>query len=151
MAQRKSDESEEGLTPEEVLEKKGYQFRRKHPTRPIVRMKPGPSNALGKVKFIFENRHFVFLHDTPSKRKFRRLRRAMSHGCIRVHKPLTLAELLLKRDGTWEIAEKKRVMKHYRETPITLKTPIPIILAYFTARVDEKGMVHWLGDIYGKD
>ena len=151
MAERKSLESEEGLTPEEILEAKGYEFRRRHPTRPIVRMKPGPRNALGRVKFIFENRHFVFLHDTPGKRKFRAIHRAFSHGCIRVHQPLTLAELLLKKDGTWHIAEKKKVMKHYRETPIELKTPIPIILAYFTARVGDDGMVRWLRDIYGKD
>jgi hypothetical protein len=151
MAERKSEESEEGLTPEEILEKKGYEIRNKNPAKPILRMKPGPRNALGKVKFIFENRHFVFLHDTPSKRKFRPIRRAFSHGCMRVHQPLTLAEILIKRDGTWHLVLKKKVFKHYRETPITLKKPIPIVVEYFTARVDDEGMVHWLHDVYKKD
>ncbi len=116
-----------------------------------VRRKPGPGNALGKVKFMFENRFFVFLHDTSDKRKFRETRRAFSHGCMRVNKPLQLAELLLRRDGSWQTAEDERVMEHTRETPISLRHTVPIIVEYLTARASDGGRVHFLTDIYGRD
>jgi murein L,D-transpeptidase YcbB/YkuD len=116
-----------------------------------VRRKPGPGNALGKVKFMFENRSFVFLHDTSDKKKFSETRRAFSHGCMRVQKPLELAELLLRRDGTWSVAEAERVMEHTRETPITLRRPVPIVVDYLTARAADDGRVHFLTDIYGRD
>ncbi|NPA94553.1 MAG: L,D-transpeptidase family protein, partial [Thermodesulfobacteria bacterium] len=57
----------------------------------IIRQAPGPRNALGRIKFIFPNKHFVFLHDTPARFLFSRHMRAFSHGCIRVEKPLELA------------------------------------------------------------
>ncbi len=138
--------------PVDYWEAKGYEVKNPDdPVRTWVRRRPGPGNALGKVKFIFENRYFVFLHDTPQKKKFRPARRAFSHGCMRVHEPLELAELLLSRDGTWTIAEDKRVMKHYKETPISLRSPVPLVVEYVTARVDDGGRVHFLGDIYRKD
>ena len=114
-------------------------------------MKPGPRNALGRLKFLFENRHFVYLHDTPNKRLFLKIKRPFSHGCIRVDKPRLLAEILLSHDGSWETAKEKRVFSHYRETPIELKTPIPIVIEYFTATTDKTGLVHWHDDVYGKD
>jgi murein L,D-transpeptidase YcbB/YkuD len=116
-----------------------------------VRRKPGPGNALGKVKFMFENRSFVFLHDTSDKTKFRETRRAFSHGCMRVQKPLELAELLLRRDGSWQTAEDERVMEHTRETPISLRRTVPIVVEYLTARASDGGRVHFLTDIYGRD
>ncbi|MCB9729373.1 MAG: L,D-transpeptidase family protein [Deltaproteobacteria bacterium] len=116
-----------------------------------VRRKPGPGNALGKVKFMFENRYFVFLHDTSDKAKFRQVRRAFSHGCMRVEKPLQLAELLLRRDGTWHVAEEEHVLSHTRETPISLEHPVPIVVDYLTARASDDGRVHFLTDIYGRD
>jgi murein L,D-transpeptidase YcbB/YkuD len=150
-AEKKAIESEEDKTMEEVLEEKGFELLGKNPEKPIVRMKPGPRNALGRVKFLFENRHYVYLHDTPNKRLFLRIKRPFSHGCIRVDRPKLLAEILLTHDGTWELAQSKRVFSHYRETPIKLNSPIPIIIEYFTATTDPKGFVHWHDDIYGKD
>jgi murein L,D-transpeptidase YcbB/YkuD len=150
-AEKKASESEDDKTMEEVLEEKGFELLGKNPEKPIVRMKPGPRNALGRIKFLFENRHFVYLHDTPNKRLFLRIKRPFSHGCIRVHQPKLLAEILLTHDGTWELAQSKRVFSNYRETPISLKSPIPIIIEYFTATADPKGLVHWHEDIYGKD
>ena len=114
-------------------------------------MKPGPGNALGRLKFLFENRHFVYLHDTPNKRLFLKVKRPFSHGCIRVHQPRLLAEILLTHDGSWERVKAKRVFSHYRETPIELTTPIPIVIEYFTATTDKTGMVHWHDDVYNKD
>ena len=116
-----------------------------------VRRKPGPGNALGKVKFLFENRWFVFLHDTPQKSKFRPPRRAFSHGCIRVSEPLALAELLLRRDGLWEAVKEARVMRHYREKTFRLRTPVWLVVDYLTVRVDDDGRAHFYGDVYRKD
>ncbi len=149
--EKKAEENEEGKTFEDLLEEKGFELSGKNPDKPIVRMKPGPRNALGRLKFLFENRHFVYLHDTPNKRLFLKIKRPFSHGCIRVDRPRLLAEILLSRDGSWDLAKEKRVFSNYRETPIELKTPIPIVIEYFTATTDKTGLVHWHDDIYGKD
>ena len=62
---------------------------------------PGRGNALGRVKFLFPNKHAVYMHDTPTKHLFRSRRRAYSHGCMRVRNPLKLAEVLLSQDRGW--------------------------------------------------
>ncbi|MDP6945165.1 MAG: L,D-transpeptidase family protein, partial [Myxococcota bacterium] len=116
-----------------------------------VRRRPGPGNALGKVKFIFENRWFVFLHDTPQKGKFLHTRRAFSHGCMRVQNPLELAETLLQRDGSWGEVEEARVMEHYKQTIIEVKDPVWVVVDYITTRVDEHGRVQFFADVYKKD
>ena len=116
-----------------------------------VRRRPGPGNALGKVKFIFENRWAVFLHDTPQKGKFRHRRRAFSHGCVRVQKPLDLAELLVRRDGSWEQVERARVMRHYKPKSIRLARPVDVAFVYFTAQVEDGGRVAFLRDVYRRD
>ena len=67
----------------------------------MLRQRPGPTNALGRIKFIFPNEHFVFLHDTPSRDLFSRDERAFSSGCIRVEHPFELAEILLRADPKW--------------------------------------------------
>ena len=149
--EKKAETNEDGKTFDELLEEKGFQLSGKNPEKPIVRMKPGPGNALGRLKFLFENRHFVYLHDTPNKRLFLKVKRPFSHGSIRVHQPRLLAEILLTHDGSWERVKAKRVFSHYRETPIELTTPIPIVIEYFTATTDKTGMVHWHDDVYNKD
>jgi len=57
----------------------------------IVKQEPGYGNSLGLIKFMFNNNHSVYLHDTPSKMAFNRKNRAVSHGCVRVQKPFDLA------------------------------------------------------------
>ena len=116
-----------------------------------VRGVPGPGNALGKVKFVFDNPYYVYMHDTPHKAKFRAARRAFSHGCMRVQRPLDLARLLMKRDGTWKKAERYRVLRHHKETRIRLANPVTLVVEYITARVDDSGRVHWLTDVYRED
>ncbi len=140
------------LTPVDYLRSKGYRvWNEDNPRKMRLRRAPGPDNALGKVKFQFDNRYFVFLHDTNSKSKFRHRRRAMSHGCMRVHKPLDLAKLLLTRDGTYWKVKKLRVMKHYVETPIYLESTVPLVVDYITARVDDDGRTRFFWDMYRHD
>lgn len=115
-----------------------------------VVQKPGPANALGRVKFMFPNRHAVYLHDTPSKGLFRRSRRALSHGCVRVQNPFQLAELVLDRP-TWDQARIRRVVRGNRTRYVNLDQSLPVLLYYLTARADGQGRVSFRPDIYGRD
>ena len=117
-----------------------------------VRQRPGPNNALGKVKFLFPNRFNVYLHDTPSRSLFSRAVRTFSHGCIRVEKPLDLAEYLLKDDPAWTREKLEKVMGGDRkERWVVIPNPLPVHLAYWTAWVDAAGVTQFRKDVYGRD
>ena len=115
------------------------------------RQRPGASNALGLVKFLFPNEHDVYVHDTPSDTLFSRLGRAFSHGCVRVEEPLTLAEYVLEGEPRWTTGTINAAMHAGTETHVRLKAPIPIHIVYFTAWVDGAGGVHFRDDVYGYD
>ena len=123
--------------------------------REWLRQLPGPSNALGLVKFLFPNEHDVYMHDTPSRDLFRRAVRNYSHGCVRVEDPLVLARILLERDRDWS----RRRAERYIEEMLELKTeqwlslidPLPVHIEYFTVSVDEDGRANFLADPYGHD
>jgi L,D-transpeptidase YcbB len=112
----------------------------------------GDDNALGVVKFLFPNKHAVYMHDTPSKKLFNSEVRAFSHGCVRVRNPLSLAEHLLATDKGWDA---KLVQELAWDGPennaIKLDTPVPVHITYFTATVDEAGNVSTFGDVYGHE
>jgi murein L,D-transpeptidase YcbB/YkuD len=116
-----------------------------------IRQRPGPGNALGKVKFLFDNRDSIFMHDTPSKAKFHFPRRAFSHGCMRVQKPVELAKLLLGRDGSWSRHREYVGMRTQKQLVIPMERPIRLVVDYITNHVDDHGRVHWLHDIYRRD
>jgi len=113
-----------------------------------VRQKPGPSNALGKIKFLFPNEHNVYLHDTPSKSLFARAFRAYSHGCVRVQDPLAFAGALVETNPELSRASLEGLFGP-KEKWVTLKNHIPVHLMYFTLRVDENGTIRSYGDLYG--
>jgi murein L,D-transpeptidase YcbB/YkuD len=115
-----------------------------------IRQEPGPSNALGRVKFIFPNPYFVYFHDTPSKGLFGRSARAFSHGCIRTEDPLRLAELLLVDQG-WDRARIDGVVASEKMTTVTLDEPMTVFLLYWTADVWEDGTIAFREDIYNRD
>lgn len=116
------------------------------------RQDPGQRNALGRIKFMLPNEFAVYLHDTPSKSLFSRSVRAFSHGCVRVERPLDLAEYLLTRDGgDWNRGRIEKVIKTGKNRAIELKTPMPVHLTYFTALPDSDGIVQFSNDIYGRD
>ncbi|BCP54231.1 murein L,D-transpeptidase [Kaistia sp. 32K] len=117
-----------------------------------LRQQPGPKNALGRVKFMFPNEHNVYLHDTPSRSLFARSERAFSHGCIRVSKPLELAQQVLIAGGVsgWNMDRINSVVATEKNTVVKLNQPLPIHLTYLTAWVDEDG-VNFRKDIYNQD
>ena len=116
-----------------------------------VRQEPGPENALGRVKFMFPNSHFVFLHDTPSKSLFDRAQRTFSSGCIRVERPLELAELLLDDPVKWHQEAIRQVLDSGKTRSVVLEKPLPVLLFYWTAEVADDGRVYFREDIYGRD
>jgi murein L,D-transpeptidase YcbB/YkuD len=116
-----------------------------------VRQKPGKSNSLGKVKFIFPNVNNIYLHDTPSKSLFAKEDRAFSHGCVRVGKPRDLAIKILENDPEWPVEKIDAAMNAEAEKWVSLKTKIPVYIGYFTAWVDEKGDINFYDDVYKRD
>ena len=116
-----------------------------------IRQRPGPSNALGRVKFLFPNSFNMYLHDTPAKFMFDQDRRAFSHGCIRVSEPRKLAIHLLKNEPAWTNARIDSAMNSRNEKYVTLKKSIPVSIVYFTAWVDGRGKINFRDDIYKRD
>jgi murein L,D-transpeptidase YcbB/YkuD len=118
----------------------------------MVREKPGPTNSLGLVKFIFPNQYDIYLHSTPAVSLFDRTRRDFSHGCIRVQNPVDLAAWVLDGQGEWDSDKVQDAMDNGPDNhTVSLKTPLPIVIFYLTAVVAEDGQVHFFDDIYGYD
>jgi murein L,D-transpeptidase YcbB/YkuD len=115
------------------------------------RQRPGSGNALGHVKFMFPNKHNVYLHDTPADSLFAKPGRAFSHGCIRVEEPEQLAKYVLKDYPEWDEQSIFTAMRAGVEKHVKMKQKIPVHIAYFTAWVDENGGLHFQPDIYGYD
>lgn len=115
-----------------------------------LRKKPGPKNDLGDVKFIFPNTNDIYLHDTPHDELFSQAKRNFSHGCVRVEKPLELAQYLLRPVG-WDMNKIQSTIAQGQEKYVKLKQVLPVYLVYFTAWADESGNVHFREDIYGHD
>jgi len=115
------------------------------------RQKPGSSNALGHVKFLFPNKFNVYLHDSPAEELFTRVGRAFSHGCVRVEEPETLAKYVLRDNPDWPVEKIFKAMNSGVETSVTMKKPLPVHIAYFTAWVDEHNGLHFQPDVYGYD
>lgn len=116
-----------------------------------VRQKPGGSNALGLVKFIFPNSNNIYLHDTPSKSLFNKEERAFSHGCVRVEKARELAIAITKEHGGWSADKVDEAMHADSENIFSLDKKIPVYIAYFTSWADEDGNVAFFEDIYNRD
>jgi L,D-transpeptidase YcbB len=115
------------------------------------RQDPGPENSLGRISFMFPNKFDVYLHDTPERGLFSRAVRDFSSGCIRVEKPLELAEYVLRDDPEWT-REKILAAIDSRETRVVnLRNPLGIHLLYWTAWLADDGRVQFREDIYLRD
>jgi L,D-transpeptidase YcbB len=119
--------------------------------RLAFRQRPGSRNALGHVKFLFPSAFDVYLHDTPADALFARTARALSHGCIRLEEPETLARYVLVDDSEWDGARIVQAMRAGVERSVKLHEPLPVHIAYFTAWVDDNSGLHFLPDVYGYD
>jgi murein L,D-transpeptidase YcbB/YkuD len=116
-----------------------------------IRQRPGKKNPLGKVKFMFPNKDDVYLHDTPSKSLFNRSTRDFSHGCVRIEKPLELAEFALRNQPEWTKENIQLAMQAPKMQRVMLKKSIPILFFYTTSFVEQNGEVAFYRDIYGHD
>ena len=117
----------------------------------LIRQKPGPDNALGKMKFLFPNGFNIYLHDTPSKELFNATKRAFSHGCIRVEDPKKLLLYFLRNDKGWNEEKVDAVLQTDKEFGIQIKPTVPVYIVYFTSWVDNKGQLNFRNDIYNLD
>jgi murein L,D-transpeptidase YcbB/YkuD len=115
--------------------------------------KAGPHNNLGKVKFLFPNRHTVYMHDTLPVRKkyFKESVRMIGHECVRMEKPVGFAEVLLAEANGWDAARVKELWDKGDNSSVSLDKKIPVHMVYFTAVVDESGKVETFADVYGLD
>ncbi|MCP9482185.1 L,D-transpeptidase family protein [Shimia sp. CNT1-13L.2] len=116
-----------------------------------IKQPPSKSNALGLVKFMFPNRHNIYLHDTPAKSLFAREVRAFSHGCIRLHQPFDFAYALLAVQQDNPKPYFHKILKTGRETQVDLKKHVPVHIIYRTAFTNAKGPVQYRRDVYGRD
>jgi murein L,D-transpeptidase YcbB/YkuD len=119
----------------------GYKFRQE----------PGPLNPLGRIKFIFPNECEIYLHDTPARHLFGRTRRDLSHGCIRVEKPVELATYLLRNKETWMQKKILTEIKKGKRQVVMLTEPVNVHIFYGTAWVDRDGVLQFRNDIYHAD
>ncbi|EMS30971.1 hypothetical protein C943_02759 [Mariniradius saccharolyticus AK6] len=116
-----------------------------------VRQEPGESNSLGLAKFMFPNKHSVYIHDTPSRSLFEREDRALSHGCIRIQRPFDFAKFLLSHDPTWTDERIRQAMRQPKEVTVTLNRKIPVAIIYMTYWANGGGEMFFRSDIYGRD
>ncbi|CAA7611305.1 murein L,D-transpeptidase [Magnetospirillum sp. UT-4] len=113
-----------------------------------LRQRPGPDNALGQVKFTLSNSDDIYLHDTPKRQYFGRIFRALSHGCVRLERPVDLAQALLAPDWAARVPD---LIAETETKTIRLERPLTVYLMYMTAWADEDGTVHFRDDLYGHD
>ena len=117
----------------------------------ILRQRPGETNALGRVKFIFPNIYNIYLHDTPSKSLFEFEKRTFSHGCIRISEPIKMVKFLLRKDSAWNEDKILDAMYTEKEKMIRLVKGVPVYVIYLTSFVDELGKLNFRDDIYNRD
>lgn len=117
----------------------------------VVQM-PGPANAMGQVKFMFPNRHAVYLHDTPSRALFSRTQRAFSAGCIRVKDPLELARLLLDDPDNWSAENIASLVERGDPQAVArIQRKIDVMLMYWTVSPTGGSRIQFHPDVYGLD
>jgi murein L,D-transpeptidase YcbB/YkuD len=117
----------------------------------VLRQREGSDNALGIIKFSFANNYGVYLHDTNSRRLFTKTKRALSHGCVRVHKAIALAHYLVKDDHVYVSPEDlDQYLALKQRTEVRILKPIPLFIEYFTCE-NKGGTIQFYEDIYKKD
>ena len=126
-----------------------------------VRQPPGPENGMGLVKFMFPNHHDVYIHDTPASLDMfseategeeGELKRVASHGCIHLQYPDKFAAFLLRKTPGWDLNRVEKAMHDGKDNlQVNLAPPVPVLIFYLTAVVEENGDIHFFHDIYDHD
>jgi murein L,D-transpeptidase YcbB/YkuD len=116
-----------------------------------LRQRPGPKNALGRVKFLFPNPHDVYLHDTPAQQAFVASRRDFSHGCVRVEDAAALARWVLADQPEGRPEHVEAALGAGQETTVAVRSPPLVLLFYATAEARADGRVFFYEDVYGHD
>jgi murein L,D-transpeptidase YcbB/YkuD len=112
---------------------------------------PGPRNVLGKVKFLYPNRHSVYMHDTIKRELLSLQVRSEGHHCPRVANPAKVAAIILAEDSGMPQAEIDRLMAKGYNSGVAIRSRVPVHTTYFTATADAEGKVQNFGDVYGLD
>ncbi len=116
-----------------------------------IRQRPGGKNALGDIKFVLPNNMNIYLHHTSSPALFKKSRRDLSHGCIRVEDPVALAKFVLEDQAEWTEARIRSAMDADKPSSVHLLHPVPVLIFYTTAVVEADGRTLFLPDVYGLD
>ncbi len=135
------------ITPEEInwqnAYEDGFQYH--------FRQDPGENNALGLIKFEFQNNSDIYMHDTPARELFSQPRRAFSSGCIRLERPYDLAYYLMRNDPDWNEEKLESYVNSGITKYIKVTNPTRVIITYVTSWVDEVGNLQFRDDVYGWD
>jgi len=115
------------------------------------KQEPGDDNALGKIKFVFNNKSSVYLHDTDAKSAFGENMRAVSHGCVRLEKPLDLAHELFGSGPKYNLIVADMGADKPDPTNIDLPKKVPVYITYITCWADSTGTLQYRRDVYGQD
>jgi len=116
-----------------------------------LRKDPGPDNDLGRIKFIFPNRFAVYLHDTPARHLFQQEVRSFSSGCVRLERPVDLAQYLLRENSAWNRERLENAIHSGERRVIPLASPLPVHMLYWTVWADADEAIHFRPDIYDRD
>lgn len=135
------------IYPDEVnwnaAEYNGFQYH--------LRQDPGEQNALGLVKFEFQNSNDIYMHDTPAKNLFDKDKRAFSSGCIRLERPFDLADFLMENDPKWNDDMVVDILNEGKTKYMKVSKPTKVIITYLTTWVDDEGNLQFRDDLYGLD
>ncbi|TET87146.1 MAG: L,D-transpeptidase [Sulfurovum sp.] len=112
---------------------------------------PSKRNGLGRVKFIFPNKHSVYMHDTQSKSLFKRKVRTYSHGCVRLEKPVAMLRHISENYTSQSPEQVKGWYDSLKTHHMGLDKRLPVHTSYLTTYVDECGNLLVFNDIYGFD
>ncbi|WP_374949458.1 L,D-transpeptidase family protein [Mucilaginibacter sp.] len=115
------------------------------------KQRPGDDNALGKIKFLFNNKSSVYLHDTPAKSGFSQNMRALSHGCVRLGDPDALAKVVFGEGPTYDKISKAMTEDNPDPTTIAVPKKMPVYITYVTCWADETNTLQYRPDVYGLD
>ncbi len=124
---------------------------KKDPDSYEFKQQPGADNALGKVKFLFPNKTNVYLHDTPAQLPFKKDMRAVSHGCVRLEKPLDFAKAMFGEGDKYDTIVKDVSEDNATPTQLTLPKKVPVYITYITCWADDNGALQYRNDVYALD